>query len=226
MRKIGLKESVRLAVTIAVGVVVVAGAADAEAQNREGRWELGLAALYQLGADLDFDGGSTVDTGDDLGFTVEAGYNFTDRVAVNFGLQWAGVDYDANVVEDDGDLLGVSGSYDQFALFGNLVYYLTDGALAPYVGAGLGWTWVDTNVPDGAPVTGCWWDPWYGYICSTTYPTKTTDAFSYQATVGVRYELNDTTFLKLTYTSQWMDFSNATSTPRFDVIGLEIGWVF
>jgi len=51
--------------------------------------------------------------------------------------------------------------------------------------AGIGWTWIDTNIPDGPPVGGCWWDPWWGYVCTTTYPTKTKSAFSYQATLGV-----------------------------------------
>ena len=73
---------------------------------------------------------------------------------------------------------------------GNAIWHLMDGPLTPYVGAGLGWTWIDTNVPTGPPVTGCWWDPWWGYVCYTDYPTKTTDAFSYQAILGVRYEFN------------------------------------
>jgi len=30
----------------------------------------------------------------------------------------------------------------------------------------------------------------------------------------------------MAWTSQWMDLGNATSTPRFDVISLEIGWMF
>ena len=34
------------------------------------------------------------------------------------------------------------------------------------------------------------------------------------------------TFLRFSYTSQWMDFDNASSTPRFDVLGLEVGWMF
>ena len=61
----------------------------------------------------------------------------------------------------------------------------------------------------------------------TSYPTQTTDAFSYQALVGLRYEFdNDRNFLRLGYTSQWMDFSKASGTPRFDVINLDFGWIF
>ncbi|MBD3855301.1 MAG: porin family protein, partial [Acidobacteria bacterium] len=86
---------------------------------------------------------------------------------------------------------------------------------------------IDTNIPSGPPTTGCWWDPWWGYVCYSSYPTETTDAFSYQALLGIRYEFdNDRTFLRLGYTSQWMSFSSASGTPRFDVVVLDIGWMF
>ncbi|MCU0305216.1 MAG: porin family protein [Thermoanaerobaculales bacterium] len=213
-------------VCLLAAVAWIAGATSAVAQDREGRWELGLATFYQLGVDVDVEGGSTLSTDDDLGFALSGGYNVTDNFATTFGVGWAGVDYDADVVQDDGTTIGVSGSYDAFSLWGNAVYYFGDGALSPYIGAGLGWTWIDTNIPNGAPSTGCWWDPWWGYVCYTTYPTKTTDAFTYQATLGLRYQFNYSTFLTVSYTSQWQDFDQAESTPRFDVIGLGIGWMF
>ena len=77
------------------------------------------------------------------------------------------------------------------------------------------------------PITWCWWDPWWGYVCSTSYPTDIIDAFSYQATLGLRYEFdNDQTFMRLGYTSLWMDFDASSGTPRFDVFVLDIGWMF
>lgn len=32
--------------------------------------------------------------------------------------------------------------------------------------------------------------------------------------------------MRLGYTSQWMSFDNASGTPRFDVVILDIGWLF
>ncbi|MEE4271098.1 MAG: outer membrane beta-barrel protein [Thermoanaerobaculales bacterium] len=221
----GIRET-KIILVAAVVVALAAGGTVAEAQDRDDRWEFGLGLLYQGGTDIDSEVGSDVETDDDFGFQLEAGYNFTDNFAVKFGSQWTGVGYQAEGIDENGDPFGISGSYDQFALFGDLVYYFGSGALAPYVSAGIGWTWVDTNVPSGPPITGCWWDPWYGYVCYTTYPTKTTDAFSYQASVGLRYEFNYSTFLDFGYTSQWLALSNADGTPRFDVFSLEIGWMF
>ena len=216
----------KMIVVAAVVLAFAAGGTVAEAQDRDDRWEFGLGLMYQLGSGLDFDNGSTVDTDDDFGFQLDAGYNFTDNLAVKFGLQWTGVSYSADTFDDEGDPVSLSGSFDSFALFGDLVYYFGDGALAPYVGAGIGWTWIDTNVPNGPPATGCWWDPWWGPVCYTTYPTKTTDAFSYQASIGLRYEFNYTTYLDFGYTSQWISLSGADGTPRFDVLSLEFGWMF
>lgn len=200
--------------------------ADAQ-QGREERWEFTLGTLYQFSNDLDFDGGSTVATQDDWGFVMTGGFHFTDKVEANFGFNWTGIGYDSEVIQEDGTSTGIRGTYDTFALNGNLIYHLMDGPFTPYVGAGIGWTWIDTNVPSGLPSTGCWWDPWWGYICYTSYPTHTSNAFSYQATVGLRYEFdNDMTFMKLGWVSQWMDLGKASGTPRFDVINLEIGWMF
>ena len=130
-------------------------------------------------------------------------------------------------MDEDLNPVSIRGRYDSFTASANLVYNFIDTPLTPYVSAGIGWTWIDTNIPNGPPNTWCWWDPWWGYVCSTSYPTETLNAFSYQAALGLRYTFdNDTTFMKLGWTSQWMDFDNASGTPRFDVITLEIGWLF
>ena len=217
----------RTITVVALAVVLLAGATAADAQYREGRWEFSLGTFYQLGTEVEAENGSTIDTSDDFGFTLGGGYNFSDRLATTFAFQWAGVGYDATGMDEDGNDFDIRGKYDSFTLSANLVLNLADGPFVPYVGAGIGWTWIDTNIPSGPPTTGCWWDPWWGYVCYSSYPTETTDAFSYQALLGVRYEFdNDRTFLRLGYTSQWMDFSSASGTPRFDVIVLDIGWMF
>ena len=217
----------RTITVVALAVVLLAGATTADAQYREGRWEFSLGTFYQLGTEVEAENGSTIDTSDDFGFTLGGGYNFSDRLATTFAFQWAGVGYDATGMDEDGDDFDIRGKYDSFTLSANLVLNLADGPFVPYVGAGIGWTWLDTNIPSGPPTTGCWWDPWWGYVCYSSYPTETTDAFSYQALLGIRYEFdNDRTFLRLGYTSQWMDFSSASGTPRFDVIVLDIGWMF
>ncbi len=130
-------------------------------------------------------------------------------------------------MDEDLNPVSIRGGYDSFTASANLVYNFMDTPLTPYVSAGIGWTWIDTNIPNGPPNTWCWWDPWWGYVCSTSYPTETLNTFSYQAALGLRYTFdNDTTFMKLGWTSQWMDFDAASGTPRFDVIVLDLGFLF
>jgi opacity protein-like surface antigen len=155
----------------ALALAVLAGATAADAQYREDRWEFSLGTFYQLGTTVDGEEGTGLDTDNDFGFALGGGFNFTDRLATTFGLQWAGVGYDATALDEDLEPVDISGKYDSFTLSANLVYYLSDGPLSPYVGAGVGWTWIDTRIPNGPPYTWCWWDPWWGYVCSTSYPT-------------------------------------------------------
>ncbi len=212
--------------TAALVLVVLGVAAGAQASDREGRWDFSLGAVYQDSSDMNLGDGSTMNTDGELGFVATAGYNITDKFATNFGFQYSGVGYNADTYDDGGAPLGISGSYDTWTMSANAIFNIMDGPITPYVGAGLGWTWIDTNIPSGPPSTGCWWDPWWGYVCYTSYPSHSIDAFSYQAVLGVRWELNDMTFLRFGYVSQWMDFDGVESTPRFDALSLEIGWIF
>lgn len=211
--------------TFIVALAMLAGAGSADAQYRGERWEFALGLNYQLSTDIDFETG-LLSTDNDFGFVGDFGYNFNEKLAVSFGFQYGGIGYDAVALDDEGNQVGLSGTYDQWVMASNLIYHFSDGPITPYIGAGIGYTWVDTNVPTGPSQGVCWWDPWWGWVCYSTYPTKTEGAFSYQALIGFRYEFNDVTFMKLSYTSQWMDFKNSDGTPRFDVIGAEIGWMF
>ena len=122
-----------------VTLALLAGAAVVDAQDREDRWEFSLGTFYQLGTNVDGQEESTLDTDNEFGLSLGGGYNFTDRLATTFGLQWAGVGYDATAMDEDGAAVDISGKYDSFTVSGNLVYYFSDGPLSPYIGAGIGW---------------------------------------------------------------------------------------
>jgi|WetSurMetagenome_2_1015567.scaffolds.fasta_scaffold28331_4 opacity protein-like surface antigen len=215
---------------ITVALVLLLGAGTAQAQgysgSREGHWEFTLAPLYQMSNSIDFEGGSKLKTDSELGFGLGFGYNLSDQFNLGFGFDWYSVSYDATVIKDTGGPVGITGNYDSWLTWANLTMNLAEGPFVPYISAGIGYSFIDTNVPDGRPVEGCYWDPWWGYICGTYYPTKTSSDFSYNAGVGLRYQFSPTFFTKLGYQMTWLDLGKAKGTPSFDQIRLDFGWMY
>ena len=73
---------------------------------------------------------------------------------------------------------------------------MLDRSLTPYVEGGIGWTYIDSNIIDGIPSTGCWWDPWWGPVCATFPTTYGKNVWSFALGAGLRAELTDTFFLR------------------------------
>ena len=99
-------------------------------------------------------------------------------------------------------------------------------AFTPFVEAGAGWTDVDSNIPSGPPTTGCWWDPWWGYICSSFYETYSETRTSYLYGVGVRWEMGSDMVLKGTYSLMNVDTNAATKDFEQDVLRFDLLWRF
>ena len=118
------------------------------------------------------------------------------------------------------------GDLEFLTLMGNATYNFLPGQFSPFVTGALGWSWVDTNIATEPPQVGCWWDPWWGYVCSSFQDTRSIDGFSYQVGVGARYDFSDTLAVKGSYRMTWIDFDNAEGTPDFDGFTLSVGWKF
>lgn len=212
-----------------IAMAVLSGTAAAQtfggSSDRGGKWE-GYAGLRPLFSEsVDFDGGSTIDTDDDLGFGFGFGYNVNEKLLVGGEMAWSTVDYDGVLVSADtpGTSASLSGEFDVFSLAGSLTWHFLDGPLTPYASATLGYTWIDTNIATGPPVTGCWWDPWFGYICDTFVDTKDEEAFSYGLGVGVRWDFMQGWFARLSYEERWLDIGEADGTPSFGGMHIDVG---
>ena len=189
----------------------------------------GLELVYQDSNDLSFEGGSSASIDDDLGFTFTFSYRFNPKVELEFGIDWASVDYDATLQSALAPNLSidVSGEYEYFTPRVNLNYYFTEGRpVTPYIKAGVGWAFIDTNIPNSQVQVGCWWDPWYGQICAPYQSTKDVDEFAYQFGAGILWKFARGYGLRLSYEKQWIDFSNAGSTPDFDQLRLGFEYLY
>jgi hypothetical protein len=224
-------------VIVIAGVVMLlaastfAAAADLTSyRNREGRYEITLQPRYLASKTIDFEGGTSIEIDSDLGFGMGFGYNLTNKFAMHLDWSWASANYQAKIGTTDsaGNPTGTttaSGSLDSSTIALNLSYYFMDGPLTPFVLGGIGWTWVDSNIPSGPPTGSCWWDPWYGYICSSYQNTYAKDYFSYNLGLGGRWDVTPGFFLRGSVVWQWMDVGKAGTTD-FPGGRLDIGFIF
>lgn len=193
--------------------------------DRAGKWETRLALLFQQSADADFDGGTTASLDSDTGFRIGVGHHLTDQIELGFNLDLLSADYDARIVGDvavfpvDGELEYTNASFDA-------TFNFMTGQFSPFVVGAIGWSWVDTNIATEPPQIGCWWDPWWGYVCTDFQDTRTLDGFTYEVGIGARYDFNDVFSLSGSYRKTWHDWDNADGAVDIDTAILSFGWKF
>ena len=229
-----MRQMLRISATCLIAAIVCVSVltTDAGAQTymttrpggRAGSWDFFMPLTYNPSWTWHGQGGSSVDLDATWGFGFGFGYNFTDHFQVNGLFSWSARNYNATYVNS---ITGVPQRYGNteysttFSLNG--IYYILPGNISPFVMAGIGWTYVDTSIPNGnySPGT-CWWDPWYGYVCNGGYPTKTESDWSYSVGVGVRFDLSRQFSLQPSYNKAWINLDNAGgSSPYFDIWRLD-----
>jgi opacity protein-like surface antigen len=195
--------------------------ATASAQSRDTRgpgWEFGFDVIYQDSTDISFEGGSTASLHEDWGLVLSVAYRINERLEVGFGLDWQTTEYNADLQSATlPDLrIGVNGDLEAFTPRGWLNFNFVQGPITPYVTGGIGWAFVDTNIPNSRVEIGCWWDPWWGQICTPYQSTKSIDGFVYNLGAGVRWDIGSAYTLRLGYEKHWFDYGNANGTPDLD----------
>ncbi len=220
----------------AAGTAAAAGAAGESgngswqfggAPSQAGQWEATVGVIASNSTSIDFEGGSSADVDSSFGFMAGAGYHLTDRLRVGSSFTYDSKDYSADVAGDTpGESFTADGSLDTMSLMFDAAYTFLTGPITPYVVGGVGWAWVDTNIASAPPEVGCWWHPWWGYICTSWQDTRTVDGLAYELGIGMRYNFSNSLAADGAYRMRWMDFENAASTPSFDTLQLNLVWKF
>jgi len=220
-----MKSIVRMFPMAAAGALAVAlalpSAAHAQGAPREGSVEFILPLIYTSATSFNGQGGSSADLNANLGFGFGLGYNLNNHFQIGGLFNWSSRNYQATLVDTPSGTQRKATGYLESSTIGvNAVYFLmADSKFTPYLTAGLGSTFIDTNIPNGAPASGCWYDPWYGQVCSTYVPTKTQTAVSYTAGAGVRFDMTRSVSVQGSYNKVWFDYSNAN--PSLDAWRLD-----
>lgn len=204
-------------------------AAPAAAQtNRAGKNEFYLAPVFTDGKSYSFEGGSSARTDTGVGLTLGFAHNFNAHVTAGVEIEWSEQDYRATVQPGVGNsnLAGqISGTIESRTLRFFGTYNILASNFTPFVTGGLGWSYVDTNIPAGLPESVCWAYPWYGAYCATYVPTQTTTAFSYNAGAGLRLDAGRGVF-RLLVNSQWVDYGGSYGSSNVIQYRIDFGTKF
>jgi opacity protein-like surface antigen len=215
-------------VLLLVAGLTLSAAAAAQQNEREGMWEFGVLFNNTSSETLSGENGSSIDVDSSTGYGISLGYNFNNRLALGGDLLWNSPDYDAVLITDDldGTPVEINHELDVFTINLKGTFNLLEGPFTPFVEAGFGWTGIDSNVQNAPPITGCWWDPWWGYICETFYSTYSKTLQQYGAAVGLRFDLANGLSIKGSYGIQEISTSKATEDLSLDSIRLDLSWRF
>ena len=205
----------------------VSGLFAAEASSRAETWEFFMPIRYVGGQTIDFDGGTKIDMASDLGWGFGFGYNMNEKIELTGEFSWMSNSYTVDYVTDvPGTTVSATGDMDVSTMQFNFIYNFMPKTITPYISAGFGWAWVDTNIPTGSDYVGCYWDPWYGYICYEYQETVTDTGFNYGLGLGVRFEPKESFYFEIGLNENWQDFGDHADTPAILSYRLQMGWKF
>ncbi len=189
---------------------VVPSFGEEQVWTRAGRWE-----IFIFGQDMDGDevsetvSGVTIDTTVD-GFTgvgLGGGYNVTDYLGIRFdafgGSTDLNVESDLGFLEEDTDVSGIDLNVD---------VHFFPGRFTPFVTAGIGVITLYEDFDDH--------DRYRDYY--DDYSTS----FSYNAGVGVRWDMWEHFFVKALYRSTWSELDGTDETVQFDGFSMFAGYLF
>ncbi len=212
-------------VTVAL---LVAAPALAQSSRRAGHSEVYIGPVFTDGKNYSFDGGTTARTDTGYGLNLGFAYNFNTHVAAGVEIEWSEQDYRATVAPGPGNsnaASNISGMIESRTLRFFGTYNLLQGNFTPFATGGMGWTYIDTNIPSGLPETFCWSYPWYGSYCSTYVPTETTTKFSYNLGLGLRLDAGQGVF-RFLVNSQWFDFGGSYGSSSVTQYRIDFGTKF
>ena len=193
---------------------------------RHNQWEAALMVVSGGGLDLSGDRGSSLDIDDAVGWGFSIGYNLSANWNFAYRMTLQKPDYTIVIVPevDEGEdpvPREIQHEADHYAHQINATWHWFDGPLTPYLQAGIGYGKLDSNIPSQPPTTGCWWDPWWGYICDTQWKTHESSEFTYNLGIGVRWDVNGALFVRGAYNREW--FGADAGDLEFDTLNLDIG---
>jgi len=215
-------------VTVLASALLLALSGPALAQDngdRDETAEFGVQFANWSGGTVTGLYGASLDFSNDTAIGITGGYNLNERMYFGGEWTWADPTYSAQRV-DDGTLVprGINAEADISSFLLKFQFNFIDAAITPYVELGGGWIRVDSNVVSDVD-TGCWWDPWWGYVCANWYDTYSDTRTGYTYAAGIRWDL-DTLVMRASYGIIEMDTNYAVDNIDIDALRFQFDWKF
>ena len=222
-----MKHLLRVALSM-LFAACAAGAAAQTSAGRAGKWEVTLQPQYTHSMSFDTGNGTSGKVDSSLGFGFGVAYNLNNNFALGGDFTWGSGSYNATITPTAGNpnpAYTVNGVLDTSTVRFNVIWnMIATGAFTPFAIAGIGSTYVDTNIPYAGSAPVCWYDPWWGYYCSQ--PTRTAYDISYSAALGLRWEIDRSIFVRALVNRMWLDVGGSLGTPSIDQYRVDVGFKF
>jgi opacity protein-like surface antigen len=148
-----------------------------------------------------------------LGF----GYHFYPSLAGRFEVAFGNT-----VLHGRGPAQGTSRQVWMNSGMFNLDWNMLDRRITPYLTGGIGWQYVEAQLSN-TPVPTVYWDPWWGYTGTTSYPVYSETDLVLSLGLGVRWDVTDHFFLRLSADASRINYVNISGYTTLIKYGFIIG---
>jgi len=195
--------------------------------SRAEKWTFFLSPQFTNSKLLQFDNGAEADINERSSLGFGFGYNLNHHLELNVLFSASSSNYTGTRILDDGTDTPQKFSANLYtsSLDLGFSYNLLSTPFTPYIAGNIGSTYIDSGIPTGNITTSCWWDPWWGYVCTPTAQTYTTTKFNYGIGAGIRYDFNRKSYVKAGVLQNYIDI-DSSNTPDFTTYQLVFGLMF
>lgn len=205
-------------------LVAASGASLSAPSDREGKWELNLTSQYLYASTIEGPRGTGADIDGTVGWGFGMGYNFSEQLEFLFDMTWSNPSYTLTYRDENDQLQKLGTSLYSSTASLSLTWNFLPRRFTPFVTGVAGWQYLDTNIPNGPPVNGCWWT-WWGYICGPYQPTHSENNFTWGALAGLRFDLGRELYLKGAIGRMYLD-TGFSGNRDITLWRINLGWLF
>jgi opacity protein-like surface antigen len=193
---------------------------------RAKRWDMYFSVVGSESESTSSSNGSGLEIDSDTGWGFGIAYNLNQNIALGFEFSRLEPSYTATLVDENDAVTQLRHKMDINSGQFKGTWNILNGSFTPYIDLGLGWTHLDSNLSSSPPTTGCWWDPFWGWVCSSFYDTYSDTNFSYSGGLGLRWEITPNFLLRGSYNRLTIDMSSAVDDPDLSTWRFDIGTSF